>query len=104
MEIHIGKQHSEKYECCLWKFEAQNFDNLDVHLNTCEVYQCAGCEKIFMTIKDIKKHIEEKQYDDGWHYVYHIKMDRNKTNEVSERRYRSDEIWIVIYVSGKVPW
>ena len=70
----------------------QNFENLDIHLNTCEVYQCGGCEKILKTIKDVKNHIEEKQYEDGWHFVYHLKLDRNKSNEVREKIYRSDEI------------
>ena len=92
MEVHIGKDHSENYECGLCEFEAKNFENLDIHLNSCEVYQCGGCEKIFKTIKDVKTHIDEKQYTDGWHYVYHLKLDRNNSNEVSEKRHRSDEI------------
>ena len=91
MEVHIGKQHLEKYECGLCEFEAQNFENL-VHLNTCEVYQCGGCEKIFKTIKEVETHIEEKQYEDGWHFVYHLKLDRIKSNKVSEKTYHSEEI------------
>ena len=72
MEVHIGKDHSENYECGLCEFEAKNFENLDIHLNSCEVYQCGGCEKIFKTIKDVKTHVDERQYTDVWHYVYHI--------------------------------
>ena len=30
MEVHIGKQHSEKFE--------RGFDNLELHLTTCEMY------------------------------------------------------------------
>ena len=92
MEVHIGKDHSENHDCGLCGFEAQTWEKLDIHLNTCEVYQCGGCEKIFNTIKDVKKHIEEMQYSDGWHYVYHLKLERNNQNEVSERQYRSDAI------------
>jgi dimeric dUTPase (all-alpha-NTP-PPase superfamily) len=92
MEVHIGKEHSENFECGLCEFEAPNFENLDIHLNVCEVYQCGGCEKIFKTIKNVKDHIEKMQYSDGWHYVYHLKLDRDNANEVSEKQYRSDEI------------
>ena len=31
----------------------------------------SGCGKRFKTIKDVKNHVDEMQYDDGWHYVYH---------------------------------
>ena len=46
------------------------------------MYQCGGCENIFKTTKDVKNHVEEMQYKDGWHYVYNLKLDRNKSNEV----------------------
>jgi hypothetical protein len=35
MEVHIGKEHSDIFECGLCQFEAQNFENLDIQLNLC---------------------------------------------------------------------
>ena len=58
MEVHNGKDHSENYDFGLCEFEANNFENLDIHLNSCEVYQCGGCEKILKTIKDVKTHVD----------------------------------------------
>ena len=86
MEVHIGKQHLEKYECGLCEFEAQDFVDLYIHLNSFEVYQCGGCKKIFKTIKDVKNNSDEMEYTDGWHYVYHLKLDRNNSNEVIEKK------------------
>ena len=40
MEVHLGKHHSEKYECGLCDFGAGSLENLETHLNTCEVFQC----------------------------------------------------------------
>ena len=31
-------------------------------------------------------------YEDGWHFVYHLKLDRNNPSEVSKKEYRSNEI------------
>ena len=45
MEVHNGKQHSDKLECGLCDLEVGNFENLELHLTTCEMYQCYKCEK-----------------------------------------------------------
>ena len=40
MEVHIGKHHSEKYECGLCAFEGKNLEHLELHLVTFEIYTC----------------------------------------------------------------
>ena len=40
MEVHIVKQHSDKYEGGFCDLEAGNFENLELHLTTCEMYRC----------------------------------------------------------------
>ena len=55
-EVYLGKL---KYECGqLCDFDAIN---LEIHLVTCEIYQCDNCKIKFKSIRDIKEHIEEKQ-------------------------------------------
>ena len=85
MKKHI-KSHSFKqakfksYDCDfvgLCECVVQDFVNLYINLNSFEVYQCGGCKKIFKTIKDVKNNIDEMEYTDGWHYVYHLKLDRS---------------------------
>ena len=95
MEVHLGKHHSEKYECGLCDFEAGNLENLETHLNTCEVFQCdwdkEKCKKRFKTLTDIKKHFLE-DHNKEYGYLEHLKLDRNDCNEVSEKAYRSDKM------------
>ena len=77
MEVHIGKQHSEKYEFGLFDFEAKGHENLETHLVSCEMYECGGCNTKFKSIMEVKNHKVEMQYSNGWHYVAHLKLDRN---------------------------
>ena len=109
MEVHNGKQHSDKLECGLCDLEVGNFENLELHLTTCEMYQCYKCEKRYKANKiwDLKKHIvDEHNIKNG--LIEHLKIARNDCSEVSVKEYRSDNIWkainFVIYSNGKVPW
>jgi hypothetical protein len=45
MEVHIGKQHSDKSECGLCDLEVDNLENLELHLTTCEMYRFQRYEK-----------------------------------------------------------
>ena len=82
----------------LCDLEAGSLDNLEIHLNTCEVFQCDWdknkCKQRFKTLPDIKKHFVEEHNKNCKEYGYleHLKLDRNDSNEVSEKGYRSDRI------------
>ena len=43
-------------------------------------------------IKDIKEHIKEEHKEYGHGYLYHLKLDINNCNEVTEKPYQSDKI------------
>ena len=94
MEVHMGKNHSEKFEHGLCELEADSLANLEIHLNTCEMFQCDKneCNKRFKTIKEIKEHIKKEHKDYGYGYLDHLKLDRNNCNKVTEKPYRSDKI------------
>ena len=47
--------------------------------------ECGGCNTKFKSIKEVKNHIVEMQYSNGWHYVSHLKLDRNNAGEVSQK-------------------
>ena len=59
MQIHHGKCHSELFECGLCDFEAKTLDNLELHLTTCETYECEEYEFVSKHISGIKKHFLE---------------------------------------------
>ena len=89
MEVHLGKYHSENFECGLCNIETNDLETLEIHLLTCKLFICYRCDKRFKTLGDIKKHIEEihKSAD-----LFHIKMDRNDPEDISDVMYSSNEI------------
>ena len=82
MEVHIGKC-SETFECGLCDEKFNKLNDLETHLNTCEVYECALVECLirFKTLSDMKNHIAE-EHEDGI-AMHHLKMDRTDTSKVS---------------------
>ena len=38
MEVHLGKCHMENFECGLCEYKAESSENLNLHLNWCEIY------------------------------------------------------------------
>ena len=91
MEVHLKKIHSDKFECGLCDLEAGSLENLEIHLNTCEVYQCTHCRQRFKTVMDIKKHFVEVNYLE-YGYLAQLKLDRNECNKVTEKGYHSIKI------------
>jgi hypothetical protein len=88
MEVHLGKHHSDKFECGLCNLEIGGLENLEIHQNRCEVFQCdwdkEKCKERPNTLIDIKKHfveVHKKEYG----YLLDLKLDRNDYNEVSEK-------------------
>ena len=66
-------------------FEAGSSENIEMHLTTCELFECDKpfCEFRCKNLTDMKKHVHEKYKQENG-YVSHFKLDRNKTNEISE--------------------
>ena len=89
MQVHIGKYHADKLECGLCYVEERSQECLEIHLATCEVFECTKCEERFKTISDMKNHIKEKKYPGGFATVQHLKKDRNNSSEVCVRQYDS---------------
>ena len=40
MEVHLGKYHSENFECGLCEHKEKSLENLITHLFTCEIFLC----------------------------------------------------------------
>ena len=90
MDVHIGKHHSENFECGLCELNTKTFEDLETHLFLCEIYKCKkgfSCDVKVKTISEIRNHIRS---DHGQSSFEHIKMRRNNYNEVSEKLYWYD--------------
>ena len=56
-------------------------EDVDIHLRTCEIYECSSCWLRGSNLSDIKKHIQEKH--DSSTKLNHLKMERGNDLEVS---------------------
>ena len=61
-------------------------NKLELHLNTCEVYECGSCNIRNTNISEIKKHIQ-KEHDESTK-IWYSKLDRNNSSEVSSKSYK----------------
>ena len=73
-------------------YRAESLEKLDMHLVSCEVYECDTCEKRTTFLKDMKLHIES-EHGGGPKKLYHIKMNRDDPLLVDFKDYNSDEVW-----------
>ena len=93
MQIHHGKTHSKNIECGLCEYEASDTENLELHLKTCEIYECKSCEHESKQISKMKKHIAENKENCGTSCIYHIKIDRNNESEADYKEYKQSDIF-----------
>ena len=92
MEVHVARTHEENFECGLCDYEGKDIKALDIHLKTCETYQCGICSEKLSQLPDIKMHFEEKHetcknsyYPNG---VRHIKPSR-ENKDVYNNKFHS---------------
>jgi hypothetical protein len=90
MEIHLGKCRIENFECGLCDKKFQDLDKLDLHLFTCEIYECGECYIRDTNLSNIKKHIQDT-HENSTKMLY-LKMDRNESGEVSSKFYSLSEV------------
>ena len=92
MQIHNGKAHMEKIECGLCDCKTKNLETLNMHLKTCEIYECNQCEFVATQLSGIKKHMKES-HECSLSTVHHVKIDRNNDEEAAYTEYEQSELW-----------
>ena len=73
------------YSCGLCDVEFENIEDLEVHLTTCEIYQCRYCTKKEKTVSEIKKHA--KSFHTEGAIIDHLKISRVNKEQVCEKMY-----------------
>ena len=58
IEVHVAKCRTENFECGLCEETFVKGVDLEIHLRTCETYECSNCWKRMKNLGDIKNHIE----------------------------------------------
>ena len=81
MEVHIGKSHTDNFECGLCELTFGNIGKLETHLNTCEVYRCRKCFNKETKICEIKAHVQKKHFRPNTAtLIDHLKISRYDPN------------------------
>ena len=90
MEVHVAKCRTENFECGLCEDIFMDIKDLEIHLRTCETYECSDCWKRLKNLSDIKSHIQEKHEE--FTTLNHLKIDRESDFEVKINSYNLNEV------------
>ena len=86
MEVHIGKDHSDGFECGLCNSTENTLENLEVHFLTCEIFVCGDCDERIKTLDGIKKHINEEHSPiTEYSIFFHSKLSTDNFSEVKTK-------------------
>ena len=90
MQIHNGKHHANQIECGLCEYKAEDLEGLEVHLTTCEIYECVKCEFVAKQLSVMKKHVKDECKSST---IFHIKIDRNNALEANYKEYKQCDLF-----------
>ena len=98
MEVHVNKVHTEELECGLCECVAKDLESLELHLVTCQIYECKHCGERYKSISDIKKHMAEKHRKNEYMRILHAKQDISNSDEINCKTYYSKDLFPEIFV------
>ena len=78
----------ENIECGLCDYPAKDLENLNLHLTTCEIYECMQCEFVAKQITGIRKHMKASLST-----IHHVKIDRNNDKEAAFTEYEQSALF-----------
>ena len=83
MEVHVGWCREKDFECGLCDSGFSEKEDLEIHLRTCEMYECDSnsCLQRSKKLSDMKKHINENH--ENYTLLNHLKIDRKNEFEVT---------------------
>ena len=81
----VGACRNQNFECGLYGEEFKEREDLEIHLNTCEIFECSSCWLRDGNISDMKNHVRGKHSSTT--EVNHLKMHREKQHIVSSNSY-----------------
>ena len=97
MEVHISKVHAVDLECGMCEYKTKDLETLELHLVTCEIYECKQCGKRFNTLSEIKNHMADKHKKQEYLKVLHAKLDVSNSEEIKLKTYFSKDLFPEIF-------
>ena len=65
---------------------------MQIHIKTCEIYECENCEFVSKQLSGNKKHMREDNKECGSSIIFHIKTDRNNEDVACCTEYKLSEL------------
>ena len=92
IEVHVGWCRTKDFECGLCGIGFSEKEDLEIHLSTCEMYECDSfsCYLRGKNLSEMKKHIEEKHETSS--FLNHLKIDRNEKFNVTSKSYSLEDL------------
>ena len=90
MEVHIGKCYPNNLECGFCDEKFIDLVSLELHLRTCEVYECSECYIKIRNISEIKRHAVEDHEDCD--VIHHLKINLENLSEVIYKSYHLKDL------------
>ena len=80
-----------QFECGFCDKKFNDIDTLELHLRTCEVYECSECYLKERNLTDMKKHVVE-DHEDYCDTIQHMKIDLENMSKVLIKSYYLSEL------------
>ena len=78
------------YECGLCDATLEDLSSLDLHLRTCEVYECSECFLRRRSLGEMKEHIVKEH--ENCKMLTHLKMNLENESDVILKSYSISEL------------
>ena len=91
MDVHIGKcGFGIDYECGFCDVTIEDLSHLELHLRTCEVYECSECFIRRKSLCEMKEHIRKEHED--CKKLTHLKINLENESDVIFKSYSLSEL------------
>ena len=82
--------HKIKYKCGFCDATFEEISHLEIHLRTCEVYECVECLIRRRSLSEMKEHIGKEH--ENCKNLTHLKINLEKENDVIIKTYSISEL------------
>jgi hypothetical protein len=92
--MNIGKEHESIAQCRLCEVAIKDFEELETHLATCDIYKCENCDDVFTNLKDLKMHfLNDHEKENARSVEINIKQNRNNSGIYDIRSYKFEDLF-----------
>ena len=95
IEAHVRQIHEKTFDFCICEYVTKDDEELEMHLNSCEIYTCDICKEKMKNLSKLKTHLQENHEDKILKYkvAHHIKRNRGNSEIYDTRMYSYKDLF-----------